>query len=95
MEALEAGADDVEVSDDAVEIFTERNELAQVDRTLRESGIQPDASELIMQPNQTMSLEPRAGLTVLNLLESLEELDDVNKVYHNLELTDELVAQVA
>ena len=95
MEALEAGAQDVEVSDDAVEIFTGRTELAHVDRTLRESGILPDASELIMQPNQTLSLDPSAGLTVLHLLESLEELDDVNKVYHNLELTDELVAQVA
>ncbi len=95
MEALEAGAEDVEVSDDAVEIFTERTELAQVAKSLRESGIQPDTSELIMQPNQTLSLDSRAGLTVLNLLESLEELDDVNKVHHNLELTDELVAQVA
>ena len=95
MEALEAGAQDVEVSDDAVEIFTERTELAHVDRTLRQSGIRPDSSELIMQPNQTLSLDPRAGLTVLQLLESLEELDDVSKVYHNLELTDELVAQVA
>ena len=95
MEALEAGAEDVEVSDDAVEIFTERTELAQVAKSLRESGIQPDTSELIMQPNQTLSLDSRAGLSVLNLLESLEELDDVNKVHHNLELTDELVAQVA
>ncbi len=95
MEALEAGAEDVEVSDDAVEIFTERTELAQVAKSLRESGIQPSTSELIMQPNQTLSLDSRAGLTVLNLLESLEELDDVNKVHHNLELTDELVAQVA
>ena len=95
MEALEAGAEDVEVSDDAVEIFTERTELAQVDNSLRKSGIQPDTSELIMQPNQTLSLDPGAGLSVLHLLESLEELDDVNKVHHNLELTDELVAQVA
>ncbi len=95
MEALEAGAEDVEVTDDAVEIFTERTELAQVDKSLRKSGIQPDTSELIMQPNQTLSLDPGAGLTVLHLLESLEELDDVNKVHHNLELTDELVAQVA
>ena len=95
MEALEAGAEDVEVSDDAVEIFTGRTELALVDKSLRESGFQPDTSELIMQPNQTLSLDPRAGLTVLQLLESLEELDDVHKVHHNLELTDELVAQVA
>ena len=48
-----------------------------------------------MQPNQTLSLDARSGLTVLQLLESLEELDDVNKVHHNLELTDEMVAQVA
>ena len=89
------GAEDVEVSDDAVEIYTERTDLAQVDKTLRKAGLNPDASELIMQPNQTLSLDTRAGLTVLHLLESLEELDDVNKVHHNLELTDELVAQVA
>ncbi len=95
MQALEAGAEDVEVSDDSVEIYTQRTDLAQVDKTLRASGILPDSSELIMQPNRTLSLDPRAGLTVLHLLESLEELDDVNKVYHNLELTDELVAQVA
>ncbi len=95
MEALDAGAEDVEVSDDAVEIYTERTDLAQVDKTLRKAGLNPDASELIMQPNQTLSLDTRAGLTVLHLLESLEELDDVNKVHHNLELTDELVAQVA
>ena len=41
MEALDAGAEDVEVSDDAVEIFTERTELAQVAGTLREAGILP------------------------------------------------------
>lgn len=95
LEALEAGAEDVEVSDDAVEIYTDRTDLTLVDRTLRESGFLLDSSELIMQPNQTLSLDSRAGLTVMQLLESLEELDDVNRVYHNLELTDELVAQVA
>jgi len=95
MEALDAGAEDVEVSDDAVEIYTERTDLAQVDKTLRKAGIQPNASELIKQPNQTLSLDTRDGLSVLQLLESLEELDDVNRVHHNLELTDELVAQVA
>lgn len=95
IEALEAGAEDVELSDDAVEIYTERTDLAQVDNSLRKSGILPDSSELIMQPNMTLSLNPKAGLNVLHLLEALEELDDVNKVYHNLELTDDLVAQVS
>jgi len=40
-------------------------------------------------------LEPEQATAVLNLIEALEELDDVNNVYHNLELTDEVVAQFA
>lgn len=95
MAALEAGAEDVIVSDDAVEIYTERTDLAQVAEELEAAALKPDSSQLTMQPNTTIELDPNMGLAVLDLIESLEDLDDVNKVYHNLELTDELVAQVA
>lgn len=95
MEALEMGAEDVSVSEDAVEIFTARTELAQVSQALAEAGYTPDESSLIMKPNSTLSLTPEEASSVLNLVEALEDLDDVNDVYHNLELTDELVAQFA
>jgi YebC/PmpR family DNA-binding regulatory protein len=95
MVALEAGADDVEISDDAIEVYTERTDLAEVSQALEEAGLKPDQAELIMQPNVTLTLDPEESISVLNLIENLEELDDVSKVYHNLELTDEVIAQLA
>ena len=95
MTALEAGAEDVETSEDAVEIYTERNDFAQVTQALEEAGFHADEARLTMQPNSELELDADQAISVLNLVEGLEELDDVNNVYHNLELTDEMVAQFA
>jgi YebC/PmpR family DNA-binding regulatory protein len=95
MVALENGAEDVVVSDDAVEIYTARNDLAHVTQQLSAAGFEPNESKLIMNPNTTLALSPDEAANAMNLIEALEELDDVNNVYHNLELTDELVAQFA
>jgi YebC/PmpR family DNA-binding regulatory protein len=95
MAALEAGAEDVVVGEESLEIYTERTDLARVTQTLEQMGYTPDESELIMQPNVTLGLDSTEGLSVLNLVEALEELDDVTKVYHNLEITDEMIAQMA
>ncbi|HXF61153.1 MAG TPA: YebC/PmpR family DNA-binding transcriptional regulator [Caldilineaceae bacterium] len=95
MAALDAGAVDVITSDDAVEVYTERADLAQVSQALSDAGFEPDEAKLVFRPNTTIALPPEEAGTVLNLLSALEELDDVSNVYHNLELTDELVAQFA
>lgn len=95
MAALEAGAEDVVVTPDTIEVYTERTALAQVAQALEEAGFPADESELVMEANTTLALAGEEGMSVLGLIESLEELDDVSKVYHNLELTDELMAQVA
>ncbi len=95
MAAIEADATDVIESDDAVEVYTERANFAQVLQELADAGYKPDESSLIMQPNTPMTLGADEATSVLNLIESLEELDDVSNVFHNLELTDELVAQFA
>lgn len=95
MMALDAGAEDVVVSDDVVEVYTERTALIQVTQSLEAAGFQPNESELIMQPNVPLELDAEAGIAVLNLVEALEELDDVTEVYHNLEITDEMMAQLA
>jgi YebC/PmpR family DNA-binding regulatory protein len=95
MAALEAGAVDVQSSEDVVEVYTERNELAQVAQTLNEAGYTADESRLMLKPNTTITLEGEQATAVLNLIDALEELDDVANVYHNLELTDEMVAQFA
>jgi YebC/PmpR family DNA-binding regulatory protein len=95
MAALEAGAVDVQISDDMVEVYTERNELAQVAQALNEAGFSAEEFKLMLKPNTTITLETADAAAVLNLIESLEELDDISDVYHNLELTDEMVAQFA
>lgn len=95
MAALEAGAADVVTGDDAVEVYTERNDFAQVTQTMAEAGLAPDESTLLLRPNSTLTLETEQAASVLNLIDALEELDDVSNVYHNLELTDEMVAQFA
>ena len=95
MAALEAGAVDVQVSEDAVEVYTERADLAQVAQALSDAGYSADESRLMLKPNTTLTMEGEQATAVLNLIESLEELDDVSNVYHNLELTDEMVAQFA
>ncbi|MCB0065265.1 MAG: YebC/PmpR family DNA-binding transcriptional regulator [Caldilineaceae bacterium] len=95
MVALEGGAEDVEVSDDAIEIYTERTDFAQVLQVLQDNGFEPDESALTQQPNTPMELSPEEAGTVLTMIEALEDLDDVNEVYHNLELTDDVMAQFA
>jgi YebC/PmpR family DNA-binding regulatory protein len=95
MTALEAGADDVDVSDDSVEVYTDRTNFAQVNQALEAAGLKPDQAELIMRPNTTLELGTDEAQSILSMLEAFEELDDVNKVYHNMELTEEMVAQFA
>ena len=95
MAALEAGAEDVEVGDEVVEVYTERTSFAQVSQALDEQGLTPNQAELVMTPNTTIELGAEEAGTVLNLIDALEELDDVNKVWHNLELTEDVVAQFA
>ena len=95
MAALEAGAEDVEVGDEVVEVYTERTSFAQVSQALEEQGLAPSEAELVMKPNTTLELGAEDAGAVLNLIDALEELDDVNKVWHNLELTEDVVAQFA
>ena len=95
MAALDAGADDVMISDDVVEVYTERNDFAQVNQALTDAGYKPDSAELIMRANTPMELETSDATSVMSVVENLEDLDDVGRVFHNLELTDAVVAELA
>lgn len=95
MVALEAGAEDVVISDDAVEVYTDRNNFAAVSQALSDEGYTPDESSLVMNPNTPLELDVAAATAVLNLVEALDELDDTTQVSHNMEMSEELVAQFA
>lgn len=95
MAALEAGADDVLPSDDVVEVYTDRERFAETSKALTDAGFKPSTAELTMKPSQTVTLDADGAAAVLALVDQLDELDDVNNVYHNLELTEEVLAAFA
>jgi YebC/PmpR family DNA-binding regulatory protein len=90
--AVEAGADDVLFGDDFIEVFTEPPDLHVVRDALSAQNIAINSAELSKVPKTTMSLENQAALSNMRLSDALEELDDVQQVYSNLEISDEAMA---
>ncbi len=95
LQAIDAGASDVDVSDDVIEVYTEFRQLAAVRATLLAAGMPVTAAEKLMRANTLVQADPVDALRALRLIERLEDLDDVQKVYSNLEVTDEVADQFA
>jgi len=91
--AVEAGAEDVEISDDLVEIYTALEDFKAVQDALVEKGVKLETAEVSWIPSNTISLGPKEAFQNMTLINRLEELEDVAQVYSNLDITDELIAQ--
>ncbi|MGE5473067.1 MAG: YebC/PmpR family DNA-binding transcriptional regulator [Ignavibacteriales bacterium] len=85
MVALEAGAEDFESSDEYYEITTDPKNFTEVRDEIENNGVQYDSAELQMIPQNYSKLDEEAGRKMEILIEKLEELDDVQNVYHNWE----------
>jgi YebC/PmpR family DNA-binding regulatory protein len=90
--AVEAGADDVLPGEEEIEIFAPAENFHTVVQALDKAGLKPEESELRMEPNQKLELEPGDTVQVMKLIEQIEELDDVQNVYTNVEFTDAALA---
>jgi len=95
LKAIDAGADDFLVVDDGIEIYTDPAQLDVVRSALEQEHLAVNGAETAMVPKTTLELEPKDTVTVLKLMERLEELDDVQRVYSNLELSEEALKQFA
>jgi YebC/PmpR family DNA-binding regulatory protein len=93
--AIDAGASDVETTTDPVEIYTEPGDLEAVQRALRSAGVAIDSGDVAMIAKQTVAVDASRARQNLRLVEHLEDLEDVQRVTSNLELTDEILAEVA
>ncbi len=91
--AIDAGADDVSVDEDTISVYTKSDELEMVRRALAETGIEPESVELARVPNLMVNLAPKEALQTLKLLDRLEDLDDVQKVYSNADFPEEVLAE--
>lgn len=92
LEMIDAGAGSIEVDGDIVTIICAREDFGSVNRKLDELGIEPEEAGLKRIPNDTKKLDIESAKKVLRFIETLEDDDDIQFVYHNLEMTDELAA---
>jgi YebC/PmpR family DNA-binding regulatory protein len=89
MLALDAGADDVVTEEDTFEITTTPENFIAVSEAIEGAGIPVEASEVALVPDNTVKLEGEQAETMKHLIEELEDMDDVQEVYHNAELPEE------
>jgi YebC/PmpR family DNA-binding regulatory protein len=89
---LEAGADDVKREGDAFEVTCEVGSFSAVKRALEEAGVETLSAEIAMVPNNTVAVGEDKAAQVLKLMESLEEHEDVQNVYANFDIPDDVAA---
>jgi YebC/PmpR family DNA-binding regulatory protein len=92
LEMIDAGAEDFDVDGDTLTITCAKEDFGSVSRKLAEMSIEPEESGLKRVPNDTKKLDLDSAKKVLKFIEILEDDDDIQNVYHNLEMTDELAA---
>jgi YebC/PmpR family DNA-binding regulatory protein len=93
--AADAGAEDVRASDESIEVITPPDALKAVEHALTEAGIEFEPGEVTQLPKTTIAVEEADAKKVLNLIDTLEEHDDVQEVFANFDISDEVLASVA
>ena len=90
--AIDAGAEDFNVDDDSVAIYTKPEELMAVRQSLVEAGHEPAVADIERIPTAMVTLEEKEALQALRMIDRLEDLDDVQRVYSNADFPDEVLA---
>ena len=92
--ALEAGAEDVIANDDgSLEVLTSAEEFGDIRDGIAADGLEPEQAEVTMRPSTSVSLDADNARQVVRLLDMLEDIDDVQQVYSNVEISDEILAE--
>lgn len=89
--ALEAGAEDIKESDTQFEVLTDPTDFESTKKAFDDEGLSYSLAEISMIPQNTVKLDGRDAERVLSLMEALEENDDINHVYANFDIPDEVM----
>jgi len=93
--ALEAGAEDVEVSDDgSIEVSTSYEEFMAVKDAMKAAGLKPEDAEIIEKPTTDTVVSEEDAEKIMRLIDTLDELDDVQEVHTNADFPDEVLANL-
>ena len=87
--ALDAGADDVIVEDDCYEIRTAPSDFSAVRKYFEEKGIALEEADVLMVPNDKIDLNADQMVSFMKMLDAFDDNDDVQDVYHNVNLPEE------
>lgn len=93
LELIDGGAEDIEV-EDIISVTCALEDFGNLNKKFEEMDIEPISAELQRLPNDTKTLDLESSKSVLRLVDALEDDDDVQNVFHNLEMTDELAAEL-
>jgi YebC/PmpR family DNA-binding regulatory protein len=93
--ALEAGAEDVLTNDDgSIDVVTEPDRFVDIKESMVSAELQPEQAEVTMRAASTISLDVEDAEKMLRLLDTLEDLDDVQNVYSNADIAEDVLAQL-
>ena len=93
LQAIDAGAEDVDTGEGYIEVYTTPESMETIRATLEQNGIAVYSAEMTKVPKTTVSLEERAAIQILKLLDKLEELDDTRSVSSNVDFSNEVLAK--
>lgn len=94
LELIDGGAEDIETEEDVITVTCALEDFGNLNKKLEQMGIEAISAELQRIPNDTKTLDLESSKSVLRLIDALEDDDDVQNVFHNLEMTDELAAEL-
>jgi YebC/PmpR family DNA-binding regulatory protein len=92
LELIDAGAEDFEVDGDTITVTCAMEDFGSLNKKLNDLGIEPEDAGLKRIPNDTKELDLDSAKKIMKLIDILEDDDDIQNVYHNLEMTDEIAA---
>ena len=93
--AIDAGADDVESSEDGHVVYCHPDQLHQVVKALEGRFGEPRAARILWRPKTAVPVDEEAGQKLIRMLDELEDLDDVQDVYANFEIADEVLERLS
>ena len=91
LSAIDAGAEDVKVETDYLEVYTKPEEMEKVRAALEQQSIPITSSEISMVPSNTVQLEDKAAMQAIRLMDKLEDIDEVQNVFSNADFPDSVL----
>ncbi|HQB47565.1 MAG TPA: YebC/PmpR family DNA-binding transcriptional regulator, partial [Bacteroidales bacterium] len=94
LEMIDAGAEEIEIEEDTITVSTMMENFGNMQKKLEELDAEVEIAELQRVPNDTVTLDLESAKKIMRAIEAFEDDDDVQKVFHNLELTEDIMAEL-